>query len=107
MRNARARASILAGLLAIAVAPVAIATSRLSEVTLVQSAAAIPAAALLGLLALLLARGARRTIQRTLGRAGGAGAARFGHALGVLGVGLGLCGALALGFFGLLTLVAS
>ncbi len=76
--------------------------------TLANSAiGSIPAGVLLGLYAIVLARRGRETVERTLGRAGGKGAARAGRALGVLGVCMAITAALALGFFGLLTLFAS
>jgi hypothetical protein len=50
----------------------------------------------------LLARRGLRTIERTLGRAGGEGSARVGRLLGVLGLCLGLTAAVALGVYGLL-----
>ena len=73
-----------------------------ARVKLVQAAAAIPVAALLGVAALVLARRAFRRSERTLGRAGGEGAARAGRLLGVLGLCLAAAGGIAIGFYGLL-----
>ena len=56
--------------------------------------------------ALILARRARETIQLTLGRAGGAGAARVGRLLGLIGILLAITAGLAVGFWGLLALFA-
>jgi hypothetical protein len=75
-------------------------------VTLVNSSGSAVVAALLGFSAIVLARRARERVQITLGRAGGRGAARIGRALGVLGLLVGVTVALALGFYGLLTLFA-
>ena len=58
--------------------------------------------AVLGALALLLARKAQLRIERTLGRVGGAGLARAGKLLGLLSLCIGLTAGLALGFYALL-----
>ena len=107
-RNPRAAASVVAGLVAVAAVPVGVVVARYSDrVTLVNSGiGSIPAAILLGLYAIVLARRGRETVLRTLGRASGQGAARAGRALVVLGVCVAITAALALGFFGLLTLFA-
>ena len=73
-----------------------------ARVKLVQAAAGVPVAAVLGVAALVLARRALRRSERTLGRAGGEGAARAGRILGVLGLCLAAAGAIAIGFYGLL-----
>ena len=85
-------------MLAVAAIPLGIAASRyIGVVQLLQGLyAGVPAALLLGLLAVLSARRGRQAIARTLGRARGARAARIGHALALLGVYVGLMGALAL-----------
>ena len=67
-----------------------------------QGTEATCGSALLGLLAILLARRAQLTIERTLGRVGGAGLARTGKLLGLLSMCIGLTAALALGFYALL-----
>ena len=65
--------------------PVGITLSReLRRVELLDAAFAIPVAAVFGLTAVLLARGARRRIERTIGRVGGERSAAAGRALGVL-----------------------
>ena len=61
--------------------------------------AAVPVAFLLGVLAIRLARRARRRLERTLGRAGGQSPARLGRIFGWLGVYLALIGAISLGFY--------
>jgi hypothetical protein len=107
--NPRASASVLVGLLALAAVPAGIALSWYSSrVTLLNSAAgSVPAAALLGLYAVVLARRGREQVERTLGRSGGEVTARVGRALGVLGVCAAVTAALAVGFYGLLTLFAA
>ena len=75
-------------------------------VTLLNSSGSAAVAALLGLTAVVLARRARERIEITLGRAGGEGMARAGRTLGVLAMLLGATAALAVGFYGLLTLFA-
>jgi hypothetical protein len=101
--NPAAAAALLAGFLAVAVLPAAIAVAQVSpRVRLTYAAAGAPVAALLGAVALLLARRAHRRAERTLGRAGGEGAARAGRVLGVLGLCLAASAAIAIGFYGLL-----
>jgi hypothetical protein len=93
---------VLFGLLSIAAVPVALYSTRLQRVDLPQAVGVeAVAGTLLGLIAVVLARGARLRAERTLGRVG-EGAARWGKWLGLLGLCLGLTAALALGFFGLL-----
>ena len=67
-----------------------------------QATEATCGSALLGLLALLMSRRAQLRIERTLGRAGGAGLARAGKLLGLLSLCIGLTAGLALGFYALL-----
>ena len=78
------------------------AARQLDKVSLVQATIASCFSVLLGGGAVLLARRGLRTIERTLGRAGGEGSARVGRLLGVLGLCLGLTAAVALGVYGLL-----
>lgn len=93
---------MLFGLLSIAAVPLALYSTRLQRVDLPQAVAGEAiAGTLLGLIAIVLARGARMKVERTLGRAG-EGAARWGRWLGILGLCLGLTAALSLAFFGLL-----
>ena len=75
-------------------------------VTLLRSSGSVAVAAALGASAVILARRAREHVQITLGRAGGERAARIGRLLGIAGVLLAATAALALGFWGLLTLFA-
>ena len=71
-------------------------------IRLIEASAAIPVAFVLGVAAVLLARGARERIRRTIGRVGGERVAAAGRALGAVGIALALAGAIALGFYLLL-----
>ena len=103
--NGWAQAAVLLGLFAVAALPAALALAEMSEpVELLHAAAAIPVAAVLGGAALVLGTRARREVQLTLGRVGGDRLARFGRALGALGLYLAVTAALAIAFFALLTL---
>jgi hypothetical protein len=83
-----------------------LAARETQQVTLRSSTVSIAVAFLLGWFAIILARRARERIELTLGRAGGATTARVGRLLGILGVLLAITAALAVGFWGLLTLFA-
>jgi hypothetical protein len=105
--NPRAGWSVVCGLLSLAAVPAGIALARETRfVTLVNSSGSVVVALLFGFSAIVLARRARERMQITLGRAGGEGAARVGRALGAIGILVGATAALALGFYGLLTLFA-
>jgi len=102
VRNDRARLSVVFGVLSLAAIPVALYSTRLKNVDLPQAVGGeAVAGTLLGLVAVLLARGARVKVERTLSRTG-EGTARLGKWLGLLGLCLGLTAALSLAFFGLL-----
>ena len=96
-RNGRAWASVVVGMLAVGVCPLAIASSELfDEITLVQSCAlGDRRRRCSGSSRSCLARRGTETVQRTLGRSGGGGAARIGKALGVIALWIaatvGLC----------------
>jgi hypothetical protein len=106
-RNPRASASLVVGVAAVAIVPLAIIASRFfDELSLVRSCASAAIAAILGLLAISLARRGRETAQRTLGRSGGEGAASAGRWLGVVALWIAATTGLALAFYGLLTLFA-
>jgi hypothetical protein len=99
-RNARAWAALLAGLAAAAALPASIAISQeLRTWKLLAAFAAIPVAAVLGFAAIAFARGARRRIELTLGRAHGRGVARLGRALGLLGIYLACTGVLTVAVY--------
>ena len=74
--------------------------------TLVESSGSVLVAALLGWSAIVLARRARERIQITLGRAGGGKVAQAGRILGIVGLLVAGTAALALGFWGLLSMFA-
>jgi hypothetical protein len=105
--NWRAWASVFFGLVAAAALPTAIGVAEQTDlIRLIEAAGAIPVAAVLGIAAIVLARRARRRIERTLGRAGGVWVARLGRLLGVLAVCLALSGGIAVGFYYALTRLA-
>ncbi len=91
---------MLVGLLGTAAVPAAIAAAEvLDRFELLDAAFAIPAAFVLAVTALLLARGARQRVERTLGRVGGRRLALLGKALGLLALGLAFSGAIAVGSY--------
>ena len=99
-RNARAWVALVVGLAAAAALPASIAISQeLRTWKLLVAFAAIPVAAVLGFAAIAFARGARRRVELTLGRARGAGAARLGRALGFVGIYLACTGVLTLAVY--------
>ena len=98
--NGRAFASVVVALLGVLAVPAAVALTKESKrVDLIDAAYAIPLAAALGALALVLAVGARRRSEWTLGRVGGVGAARAGRVLGVLAICIAVAGAIAVGWY--------
>ena len=102
MRNDRARFSVVVSLLSLASIPAALYATHLKHVNLPQAVGGEAVdGTLFGLIAVVLARGARLRAERTLGRSG-EGAARAGKWLGLLGACLGLTAALSLAFYGLL-----
>jgi hypothetical protein len=89
-------------LLAAVVIPAAIVYSRFSErFELLHAAWAIPVATVLGLVALGLARRARRQLRFTLVR-GRHAAARVGRALAILALCLAVTATISIGFYRLL-----
>ena len=105
-RPGSARLSVLFGLLAAATMPLAILATRWSrEYELMDAGFAIPVAALLGLLAVALARRARSRLAPTLGHPRGTRTARLGRFLGLLGFVLALTGAGSLAVYWILSLV--
>jgi hypothetical protein len=100
--NTRAWLAVVVGLLSVATVPAAIAVTHYRDIELLHAGwAAIPAF-LLGVAALLLARGASRRTERTIGRVGGRRVTRLGRFLGALGVYLALAAALSVGVYELL-----
>jgi hypothetical protein len=105
--NWRAWASVFFGLVAAGALPAAVGVAeRSSLIRLIEAAGAIPVAAVLGIVAIVLARRARRLVERTLWRVGGAWVARVGQAFGVLGVAFAVSGAIAVCFYYALTHLA-
>ena len=90
------------GLAAVAAIPAAIALAQVSpRVTLLQAGFGVPVAAVFGLAAVLVARGARRRSQLSIA-ASGRGVGRLGRFLGFFGLSLAASGAIAVGFYELL-----
>lgn len=106
--NGAAWGSLVAGLMSCAVLPIAIYATRFSDsYELLHSAFAIPVAAVLGLVALTLARRARARNRIILSRGGGGGTETAGRILGVIGLCLAASALVALGVYGLLEYVGS
>jgi hypothetical protein len=101
-RSGRAFGAVLLGLLSVATVPAAIAYTHYAHRELLKAEYAVPAAFVLGIAALSLAKRARRRSERTIGRVGGARAGRWGRILGALGVYVALTAALAVGVYELL-----
>jgi len=74
---------------------------------LLHAGFAIPVAALLGILALALARQSRRRASLTLSGESSRGLATAGHVLGVVGICMAASALVALGVYGLLEYVGS
>ena len=101
--NFRAWLAFLFGLVAVAAIPVAIElTRKISGLSLIDAAWAIPVAAGCAIVALLFARGARGEISRTLGPVGGAAWIRLGRILAVAGICVTLSASIAVGLYELL-----
>jgi hypothetical protein len=99
-RNRSAWFSLVFGLLAVAAIPVGVLiTNYRNDLRLLHAGFAVPLAAVFGFVAVRLARRARRRLERTIGRSGGAVPARLGRILGWLGLYVALIGAIALGFY--------
>ena len=101
--NHRASLALIAALCGLAAVPVAVLVSRQTgKIHLLDAVWAIPVAMALSVAALLLARGARGRIWRTLERAGGAGRLRATRWLAVAGICVALSASIAVGFYELL-----
>jgi hypothetical protein len=99
---------VLAGLAAVATLPLAIFLTRFSDsYELIHAAFAIPLAAMLGLVALTLARRSRRKLALSLSSERRDGAAVAGRILGIGGICIALAALVALGVYGLLEYVGS
>jgi hypothetical protein len=86
----------------VACVPAGIAVTHYREIELLKAGWAVIPALVLGVVSLVLARGARRRTERTIGRIGGRRLTRAGKLLGALGVYLALAGALSVGVYELL-----
>jgi hypothetical protein len=105
-RNDAARGSLVLGLLGLVVPVVAyVAARRLQGVTIVQATGATCGSAVLGGLAVLLARRGLRNVERSLGRLGGEGSARVGRLLGLIGLCIGLSAGIALAVYAVLNVI--
>jgi cytochrome c biogenesis factor len=105
-RSGSAWLAVFVGLLSLAALPAAIVATRWSKAyELIDSAAAIPVAILLGIVAILLARRVRTRGLRTLSGVRGSRPARLGRVLGVTGLLLGVTGAMSVGVFLILSAV--
>jgi hypothetical protein len=101
-RNARAWLAVAVGVVSVLTVPAAIAATHYRDIELLKAGwAAIPAF-LLGVVAILLARGARRRTERTIGRVGGRRVTRAGRLLGALGIYIALAAGLSVGVYELL-----
>jgi hypothetical protein len=88
--------------------PLAVYLTRFSDsYDLLHAAFAIPVAALLGAVAIVLARRARALSSVSLAAGGRAAPATAGRILGVLGLCIAAAGLVALGVYGLLEYVGS
>jgi hypothetical protein len=102
--------SVLAGLGSVLSLPVAVYATRFSDsYDLLHAGFAIPVGAVLGLVALALARRARRRSSVSLAAAARQGGRRvtLGRVLGIVGLCLAASGLVALGVYGLLEYVGS
>ena len=100
--NVRAWAAVVFGLASVAAVPGAIAYTHYEDVDLLKAAWAVVPGFLLGLIALVLAGGARKRSERTIGRVGGRAATRIGRFLGALGIFIAAAGGIALGVYEIL-----
>jgi hypothetical protein len=95
--------SVVSGIASVVSLPLAIYLTRfLAAYELRDAAYGIPVAGGLGILAVVLARKARRLSGLRLGGEQGSGVARLGRALGVVGICMASAGLVALAVFGLL-----
>jgi hypothetical protein len=101
--NHRASLAVLVAIVGALTVPGAIVlTQRSGRLVLLDAAWSIPVGFLLGLAALLLARGAGGTVTRTLERAGGVRRIRIAKILAVAALSVALSAAIAVGFYELL-----
>lgn len=107
-RNHAARFSLLFALLGLAALPAAVAvTETRDDLRLLHAGVAVPVTLLFSALAVWFAKRARRGLERTLGRIGGARIAAAGRILGWIGIYIALTAAVSLGVYAYLEYVAS
>lgn len=100
--------SVLSGLASVATIPLAVYLTRFSETyELLHAGFAIPVAAAFGIVAVALARRARRQTSLTLSSQGPSKAAIAGRVLGIVGLCMAVSALVALGVYGLLEYVGS
>jgi hypothetical protein len=103
LANHRASLALIAALCGLVAVPVAVVLSRQTgRIHLLDAVWSIPVGTALCVLALLLARGARGQIRKTLERAGGASRVRATRWLAVAGICVALSASIAVGFYELL-----
>ena len=106
--NGVAWASFVAGLGSVLTIPLAVYLTRFSaSYHLLDSGWSIPLGAGLGLLAIVLARRARRLDALSLGRAKGAGLVRAGRVLGIVGLCIASAALISFAVYGLLEYAGS
>jgi F0F1-type ATP synthase assembly protein I len=99
----RARVALVVGLVGLLTLPAAIEVSRRSKrIGLLDAGYAIPLAFVLGLVALVMARRAKRNLQWLQLREGGTGIATVAVVVGALAFWLAVAAALSVGFYGLI-----
>jgi hypothetical protein len=100
--------SLVAGLASVATLPVAVYATRFSDAyELLHAGFAIPAAVVLGIVAIALARRSRIQSAVTLASSRGSAVAGGGRFLGILGLCVAAAALVALGVYGLLEYVGS
>jgi hypothetical protein len=101
--NYSASLALIAAACGVLVVPAAVLVSRQTgKIHLLDAVWSIPLAMALSLGALLLARGARGRIRRSLERAGGAGRLRATRWIAIAGICVALASGIAVGFYELL-----
>jgi len=106
--NGSAWGSLVAGLASVAVLPVGVYASRLSDTfDLIHVGFLIPVIFALAVVALALARRTRRRTSVSLAGGRGQGLATAGHVLGIVGLCIAASALVALGVYGLLEYVGS
>lgn len=101
--NHRASVALIAAIAGVLVVPVAVLLSRQTgKIHLIDAVWGIPIGMAFSVAALLLARGARGRIRKTLERAGGSGRLRATRWLAVAGISIALSASIAVGVYEIL-----